>query len=267
VSDGPAGAEPSAAEASAPASAALILVGDEILSGKVNDTNSRYLIDVLRECGVDLHRILVVRDLVDEIAWAVRACIDRYDHVFTSGGIGPTHDDVTSDGVAAALGVRVERHAQLETMLRSHFGGAITDDHLKMAAVPAGTTLTASGQIRWPVLVAAEGLYMLPGIPEIFRAKVEALRPMLQGVPVTCRWVYTTLDEGVLAPHLAAILQDRAAVTIGSYPVLGRADYKVRVAVESRDARAVDGAVADLLARLPAGEAGDAPGFRSEGAR
>ena len=247
------------ASASRAPSAALVVVGDEILSGKVADTNSGYLIGALRERGIDLRKILVVADELEDIAWAIRHCVDAYDHVFTSGGIGPTHDDVTSAGVALALGRSLVRNPELDELLRGFFGSRLTEDHLKMADVPEGTSLMLGGEIRWPVIVPAPGLYMLPGIPEIFRAKVDALRGELDGVVVRCSWVHTSVDEGLLAPHLNAILETHPAVKIGSYPVLGRQDYRVRVAIESTDDAAVDAAVDELLRRLPAGEAARAP--------
>lgn len=242
---------------SGPATAALVVVGDEILSGKVQDTNSAFLIDRLRAWGVDLRQILVVSDDVDDIAWAVDHCVGRFDHVFTSGGIGPTHDDVTPEGVGQALGRPLARHPQLEAQLRAHFGDRLTADHLRMADVPQGTELSGIGRIPWPVIEPAPGLYMLPGIPEIFQDKVDALRERLeQADRVVMTWVYCTLEEGVLASHLEAVLRSHPEVTIGSYPVLGRRDYRVRVSVESRDRAAVERAVAALIERLPAGSAG-----------
>lgn len=241
---------------SAPATAALVVVGDEILSGKVQDTNSAFLIGRLRAWGVDLRKILVVSDDVDDIAWAVEHCVRRVDHVFTSGGIGPTHDDVTPEGIAQALGRPLARHPQLEAQLRAHFGDRLTPDHLRMADVPEGALLTGAGRIPWPVIEPAPGLYMLPGIPEIFQDKVDALRERLeQADRVEMTWVYCTMEEGLLASDLEAVLRAHPAVTIGSYPVLGRRDYRVRVSVESRDEAAVAQAVDALIDRLPPGSA------------
>lgn len=239
--------------------AALVVIGDEILSGKVEDTNSRFLVRVLREAGVDLARMLFVADVVDEIAWAVRICLDRFDHVFTSGGIGPTHDDMTPLGVATALGVPVVRHPELEAILREHFGERLSDGHLKMADVPEGSDLLRGGHIRWPIVQPRPGLYMLPGVPQIFEAKVEALGARLEGARAICRWVFTRLDEALLAPHLEAVLEVHPRVRIGSYPILGREDYRVKVAIESRDAGAVDAAIDALLALVPDASA-DSPG-------
>ena len=241
-----------------PDTAALVVVGDEILTGKVKDTNSRFLIAVLRECGVELKRILVVSDDVGEIAWAVGDCVARgFDHVFTSGGIGPTHDDVTSAGIAQALGRRLKRHPEIEAQLRHHFGDRLTPDHLRMADLPEGTELSSPGLIPWPVIEPRPGLYMLPGIPQIFEDKVGALRERLrQADRAVMTWVYCKVGEGELASHLEAVLAEHTEVTIGSYPVLGQASYKVRVSVEARRSVAVDQAVATLLARLPEGVAG-----------
>lgn len=236
----------------------MVVVGDEILTGKVDDTNSRFLIKVLRDCGVELKRMLVVTDDVDDIAWAVSGCIDQgFDHIFTSGGIGPTHDDVTSAGIAKALGRGLMRHPEIEANLRRHFAGRLTTDHLRMADVPEGTELSSPGLIPWPVIEPRPGLYMLPGIPQIFEDKVSALRDRLvQADRAVMTWVYCKVGEGELAAHLEAVLATHDQVTIGSYPVLGHPAYRVRVSIESRRREAVDQAVAALLARLPAGAAG-----------
>src|SRR5262245_23239096 len=107
--------------------AAVVVIGDEILSGKYADENASYLVRELRELGVALRKIVVIPDVVEEIAETVRACAARYDHVFTSGGVGPTHDDLTMEGVARAFGVGVVRHPELEAMLRAFYGDRLQE--------------------------------------------------------------------------------------------------------------------------------------------
>ena len=177
------------------ASAGIILIGDEILSGKVEDENARFLITELRELGVSLRQIIVIPDVLDEIAAAVREFSARFDHVFTSGGVGPTHDDLTMEGVARAFDTRVHRHPQLEQMLRRHYGERLEERNLRMAEVPEGITLSGT---EWPVM-AMRNVYILPGIPDIFRAKFKSIRERFRGDPFYLRCVFTSDEEGRIA--------------------------------------------------------------------
>ena len=131
--------------------AAIVVIGDEILSGKFVEENAAYLIPALRDLGVALRRIEVVPDQLDDIAEAVRRAAERHDHVFTSGGVGPTHDDLTMAGIARAFGVEVVRHPELERLLRSFYGAKLEERNLRMAEVPAGAELVAADHPAWPV--------------------------------------------------------------------------------------------------------------------
>src|SRR5689334_7115271 len=118
--------------------AAIILIGDEILSGKVVDENARFLIEEVSELRVPLRRMIVIPDVLEEIAATVREFSGRFDHVFTSGGVGPTHDDLTMEGVALAFGEKLIRHPELERLLRGYYGERLEERNLRMADVPAG---------------------------------------------------------------------------------------------------------------------------------
>src|SRR5436190_13573168 len=152
-----------------PKTAGIILVGNEILSGKVVDANAAHLCRELRELGVDVRRISVIPDEVDVIAAEVREFSARHDIVFTSGGVGPTHDDVTIEGVARAMGVPVVRHPVLVGLLERYYGGAVTEASLRMAEVPEGAELVGQS-LRFPTILMGN-VYVLPGVPEIFRQK------------------------------------------------------------------------------------------------
>lgn len=230
--------------------AALIVVGNEILSGKVADSNSAFLAQQLRELGVSLRRIEVVPDEVDVIAEAVRALASNVDVLFTSGGVGPTHDDVTIAGVAQALGRPVVRHESIEATLRGYFGERLNAAHLKLAEVVDGTELETP-QLSFPTF-RVENIYVLPGIPEIFREKVLALRERLAGDPFHVRVVYLRAMESAIAAHLDRTLEEFPELMLGSYPKLNDPEYRVRVTLESKDAAYVDRALAALLALLPA---------------
>jgi molybdenum cofactor synthesis domain-containing protein len=153
-------------------SAGILVIGNEILSGKVEDTNSPYLSRELRALGVDLQRILVIPDDVEIIARETRVMSEAYDYVFTSGGIGPTHDDLTMDGIASAFGVPIERSESIVNRLQRAIGNDLNQSQLKMALVPKGAQLLDVGDLWFPVVIF-ENVHILPGIPERDRRVAE----------------------------------------------------------------------------------------------
>src|SRR5436189_1651822 len=157
-----------------PKTAGIILIGNEILSGKIADVNAAYLCRELRQLGVDVRRISVVPDEVELIAREVVAQSRDFDVVFTSGGVGPTHDDVTIEGVARAMGVPVVRHPRLVATLERYYRDKVTDAALRMAEIPEGAELITGNGLRFPN-VAMRNVYVLPGVPEIFRRKFDAM--------------------------------------------------------------------------------------------
>jgi molybdenum cofactor synthesis domain-containing protein len=237
--------------------AAILLIGNEILSGKIDDENARYLLRELRELGVTVGRIEVVPDVESDIAETVRALSARFDHVFTSGGVGPTHDDVTLPAVAAAFGMELVRHPDLERLLRAAFGERLHDRDLRMAEVPSGARLEhgpggpSQARAIWPVVVV-RNVWILPGVPSIFRRKFEAVRELFRAAPIHGRAVYSRESEGAIAGALDAVVAEFPAVEIGSYPHLDAPDYSVKITLDGRDRGAVDAATAVLMARLGA---------------
>jgi len=230
--------------------AGIILIGNEILSGKVVDVNAAYLAREFRQLGVDLRKISVIPDEVDLIAHEVRTFHGAFDWVFTSGGVGPTHDDVTIEGVARGLGLPVVRHPDLVARLLAHFGGRVNEARLKMAEVPAGADLLASDAMIVPVVVV-ENVFVFPGVPEIFRQKFEAIRERFREAPFLLRTVYFRVGEGTLAAHLNAMLREYPALLCGSYPEFANPDYRVRVTLESKEPGYLERALRDLLGRIP----------------
>jgi molybdenum cofactor synthesis domain-containing protein len=231
--------------------AAIIVIGNEILSGKVVDTNAPFLTRELRAIGVTLKRILTIPDEVDEIAEAVKEFRPRYDVVFTSGGVGPTHDDVTMEGIAKGLGRRLVRHPAIESRLREFYKEHVNDARLKMSEVPEGAELLVDGRLGFPT-VKCENFYILPGIPELFEQKFEALRERFSATPYTMRVVYTREGEGSIAEHLNATLAAFPELLLGSYPKLSHPEYTVKLTLESKDPEYVNRALAHLLQLLPA---------------
>ncbi len=230
--------------------AAIVVVGNEILSGKVLDSNSHLAAKALREAGVWLKRILVVPDEITEIAEAVAECHSQYSIVITSGGVGPTHDDVTIAGVARGLGLRVVKHPVIEERLRSFYKSRINSARLKMAEVPEGAKLTEGGSFSFPTVKVAN-VYILPGIPEIFAEKLEAIKQQVVTSPFYLKVVYTREGEGAIAEYLSRTLEQFPGLEIGSYPKLGDPEYAVKVTLEGKDREYVERAFAHLLEWLP----------------
>jgi FAD synthetase len=230
--------------------AGIILIGNEILSGKVVDANAAYLCRELRSLGVDVRRISVIPDEVDLIASEVAEQSRTFDVVFTSGGVGPTHDDVTIEGVARALGVSVVRDPRLVELIARFAKDRLNEARLKMAEVPEGSELMAGKELTFPAVVA-RNVYVLPGVPEIFRQKFQALKERFRDSPFHLRNVFVSLPEGTLADHLNELLGRHPELMLGSYPEFFNPEYKVKVTLESKDRDYVERALEDLLQRLP----------------
>ena len=232
--------------------AAILVIGNEILSGKVEDQNARYLIGELRRLGVSLRRIEVVPDVAEEIADRVRALAGRVDHLFTSGGVGPTHDDVTLRAVGEAFGLPIVRHPDLEGLLRSRYGARLHERDLQMADLPVGARLEhgpGGAGTRWPVVVV-RNVWILPGVPSIFRAKFEAVRELFRAPPIHGRALFTLADEAEIAGALDETVAAFPAVDVGSYPQTEGGPHRVKVTFDGRDRDAVDAALAFLTSKL-----------------
>lgn len=233
------------------ATAGIAIIGDEILSGKFVEENAAFLIGELRALGVDLKRIVVIPDDKADIAQTVRELAARFDHVFTSGGVGPTHDDVTIAAIADAFGMAVVRHPELEARVRAYWGERLTDPNLRLADIPAGAHLVYGKDQVWPV-VAVENVYILPGVPSLFRRKFVDIRDRFRTEPVTIARVYIDADEGFIANDLDHVVAAHPAVKIGSYPRFSEKDFKVLVTLEGKGAGEVASAFQLLVERLGA---------------
>ncbi len=222
------------------------MIGNEILTGKSQDENARFLIGELHSLGVALRRIVVIPDELDDIAAAVRECSSRFDYVFTSGGVGPTHDDLTIEGIARAFGRAIVRNPELADMIRGYFGDEADEARMRMADTPDGSHLVREEGLRWPVL-ATENVYILPGVPELFRKKFEAIRERFRAEPFHTSIVYTREDEFDIAPRLDRVVALHADVEIGSYPNYTSEEYRVKITLESKNADSVKNALRALI--------------------
>jgi len=232
--------------------AGILIIGNEILSGKVTDTNSPYLCRELRVLGVDVERILTIPDEIELIAHEVRKLSADYDLVFTSGGIGPTHDDLTMDGIAAAFGREIEQNSSIASRIERAQGKPPNESQLKMAMIPEGARLVDAGDLWFPVVII-ENVHIFPGIPELLRKKFESIRERFRGVPVLLKRVFVKRPESDIAASLHELLTEYPQLMLGSYPRIGEEAFHVILTLESRDAGYLQQALDSLLGRLPDG--------------
>jgi molybdenum cofactor synthesis domain-containing protein len=233
--------------------AAAVIIGNEILSGKVEDANGPYLVRKLRELGIELRRIVVVPDEVDAIVDAVAALRSQVNLLVTSGGVGPTHDDVTVRAVAKALARPVVRDPAMEARVREHYGARLTPEALRLADCPQGGAFEPCPGLWLPVLTV-ENLALLPGVPDLFRAQLDTVAGRFRDCPFHLRVLFLSEPEVAIAATLDAVAARFPDVAIGSYPRFDRgADHRVKLTVESRARDRVEAALEALLADLPSG--------------
>ncbi len=237
--------------------AAVLVIGNEVLSGKVREQNVAVLAERLFAIGVELRRVIVCPDEMDVIVSDLNTLRAGHDLVFTSGGVGPTHDDITMDAVAQAFDQPLVELEEVARMLRSRYGDDITDAHLRMANAPRGARLLRSGKLIWPTVVM-DNVYVLPGVPAIFEMKLDVILEELdRGARFQSRGLYTWCDEGEIAEALTEVAMAFPDVLIGSYVSWPRdddADHSVKLTFDSRDdARAIEARDAMAL-RIPAGK-------------
>jgi molybdenum cofactor synthesis domain-containing protein len=255
MTDAPAATPAPLAEPAGDATAAILVIGNEILTGRTKDTNTGWLAERLYALGIRVREARVVPDVEAEIVAAVRALSARYAYVFTTGGIGPTHDDITAESVARAFGVRLLRDPEAVRRLTAHYEdpSLLNEARLRMANVPEGAEL-----IDNPVSVAPGfrigNVHVLPGVPMIMQAMFEGLAHRLKGgPPLLARTVRCLLAEGTLAEGLGAVQARFPDLEIGSYPYMRMKQFGVSLVLRGTDAARLDAAaaaVADLVRSL-----------------
>jgi len=234
-------------------SAAALIIGNELLSGKVAEANLLVLARELRALGILLRRAVLVLDDVEVIAREVRELSAAHDVVFTSGGVGPTHDDVTIEGVARAFGLGIVVAPEIEGLIRRYYAERVTEGHLLMARVPEGARLVSSAAIPWPTVVV-RNVWVLPGVPEVFQMKLPHVRGELGGAPPFFSLaVFTRLDEGDLKPLLDRVVAAHREVEVGSYPKWHDPEYRTKLTFDGLDEASVRAARDAFVGELPAG--------------
>lgn len=237
--------------------AAMLVIGDEILSGRTRDANLHYLAGELSKAGIDLREARVVSDQREAIVAAVQSLSKAYDHLFTSGGIGPTHDDITAECVAEAVGAPISVRDDARVILQAHYdrqGIEMNDTRLRMARIPEGAEL-----IENPVSAAPgfsiRNVHVMAGIPAIFQAMLASLLPRLTGgTPLISRNIRISRGEGDIAETLSELAERHPHLAIGSYPAMVNVAFKVNVVVRGPDEGEVDRAIKYLADTYPDAE-------------
>ena len=221
--------------------AAILVIGDEILSGRTQDSNSHYIARFLAALGIDLKEIRVVPDVEDEIVAGLNGLRSRFDLVFTTGGIGPTHDDITADAVAKAFGVAIGYHPEAYALLEARYPPRQFNEMRKrMARIPHGAALIKNSVSTAPGFHIGN-VYVMAGVPMVMRAMLETIEPGLpRGAVVVSVTVSADLPEGTIALGLAEIQKANPGVAIGSYPFYSDKGPGAQLVTRGRDAAAVE---------------------------
>jgi molybdenum cofactor synthesis domain-containing protein len=234
--------------------AAMLVIGDEILSGRTRDSNMHFLARALTDHGIRLSEARVVADAHDKIRQAVRDLSAAYDHVFTSGGIGPTHDDITADAVADAMGVAIAIREDARAMLQAHYdrqGQELNAPRLRMARIPEGATLIDNPISAAPGFTIGN-VHVMAGVPVIFEAMVASVLPTLTGgAPMLSQSLRIMRGEGDIAEALAQLAVAHPEVSIGSYPFHRDGLHGTNIVVRSQDGAAVDAVIGELSHLFP----------------
>ena len=231
--------------------AAVLIIGDEILSGRTQDTNLRDIARFLGVHGVDLCEARTVSDVHQDIVDALNALRNRYDYVITTGGIGPTHDDITADAVAAAFGVELYEHPDIIAMMTARWSGELNAARRRMARVPVGGDLVKN-PAQGPPGFTIGNVFVLAGVPPIMRGMLDDVGPrMRSGAVVLSRTVRVEgTGEGAIAAPLEAVAKLHPAMSLGSYPFFNDGVYGSNLVLRGRDAEELTTTVAELIAAM-----------------
>ena len=235
--------------------AAMIVIGDEILSGRTRDSNMHYLAGELTKVGIDLREVRVVSDDAPAIIAAVKALSATYTHVFTSGGIGPTHDDITADCIAAAFDRPIDVRDDARALLAAHYartGGELNAARLRMARIPDGARLIDNPVSTAPGFTV-ENVHVMAGVPAVFQAMVASILPTLTGgKPLLSQTLRIQRGEGDIAGPLSDLAARYPELSMGSYPFQVNGVYGANIVIRGQDGARVDAAMAELSALFPA---------------
>jgi molybdenum cofactor synthesis domain-containing protein len=234
-----------------PSTAAIVIIGNEILSGKVKDENSHYLCCELRDLGVEVRSIVTIPDDIEMIGEVVRQASEQYTWVFTSGGIGPTHDDLTVPSIAAGFQTPLVRSESLAKLISKYYGKEVNEAHLKMAMIPEGSELLFDESNR-VTQVLFQNILIFPGIPRLLQRRFQTFRERFRSNPIYLHQIFLNCDEGQIAHLLDQTLTTYPEIQLGSYPrTKDEEKYEVKLTLESREAAYLQIAATYLLERIP----------------
>jgi len=233
--------------------AALLVIGDEILSGRTKDKNTGYIADYMTVIGIRLREVRMVPDIEDEIVAAINALREKYTYVFTTGGIGPTHDDITADAVARAFGVSIDIDERAVAMMRERYApGDLTETRLRMARIPEGAELIENSVSRAPGFMIGNVIVMA-GVPRIMQVMLDDVAPRLKtGSKLLTRTVRVERPEGDVAPGLGRVQNDHPEVQMGSYPFFAKEKLGTHLVLRSDDKGKLDEALKSIWRMLEA---------------
>jgi molybdenum cofactor synthesis domain-containing protein len=229
--------------------AAMLVIGDEILSGRTRDSNMHFLAGELTRIGISLCEVRIVADVHSDIVAAVRALSARYTHVFTSGGIGPTHDDITADAVAEAMGAKIGHRADAMALLQAHYdrsGLPFNEARQRMARIPEGAALIDNPVSTAPGFTLGN-VHVMAGVPNIFQAMVASVLPKLTGgPPLLSQSLRVDRGEGEIASSFGALAAEFPDLSMGSYPFLQNGAHGTNLVIRGTDAARLDQAMVKL---------------------
>jgi molybdenum cofactor synthesis domain-containing protein len=230
--------------------AALIIIGNEILSGRTRDSNIQFLASGLGLLGIPLREVRVVPDIEEEIISALNILRNKFTYVFTTGGIGPTHDDITADSVAKAFGVTLKRHQPSVDKMERYYGDSLNAARLKMAHLPDGAEPIETRATSAPGF-KIENVYVMAGVPSIAQAMFDEVAPSLtHGAPVLSRFVEAHLGEGDIADDLTAIQNEYPYVDVGSYPFFRSKRVGLSVVAKGKNQNDIDAVIQKTVAAI-----------------
>ena len=233
--------------------AAMLVIGDEILSGRTRDSNMHFLAGELTKHGIDLREVRIVSDDADAIVTAVRALSAAYDNVFTSGGIGPTHDDITADCIAQAFDVHLGVRDDARAILQKHYdtmGTELNEARLRMARIPDGAALIDNPVSSAPGFTL-QNVHVMAGVPSVFQAMVASVLPTLTGgQPMLSQTLRVMRGEGDIAATLSALAATFSDLSIGCYPFQKDGAYGANIVVRGTDGARIDAAMTQLTREI-----------------
>ncbi len=232
---------------------AMLAIGDELLSGRTRDKNIGHLASTLTLQGIDLKEVRIVADEEDEIVTALNALREKYTYVFTSGGIGPTHDDITADAIAKAFGVNIGHDSRAMKILTEHYDKMelpFTPARQRMARIPDGADLIDNPVSKAPGFIIGN-VHVMAGVPSVFNAMVENIMPTLEGgQKMLSTAIECTFGEGTIGDALGEIQKANKETSIGSYPKFDGETYSTQIVIRGRDQALIDAAASQVMTML-----------------